>query len=484
MLGFKNYYEVNTSIIEDKFIDVPDLVRRQVVMRDYRKGYIYYVEGLSKLDLIQRDFIGPILQFEPHQIKDPDQYKSLPAGDLVIEENIDKVIREILTGSIVFVCEGIQFFAVARIRSFEKRSITEPEVEKNVRGAHEGFIESLCINMSILRRKVKDHNLKFKNYMVGETTNQHLIIAYVEGIVNKQLVRELDNKLKTLNFDGMLGIGYIEQFITDFKFSPFPQYQATERTDKAVAALLEGKILIMLDGTPVVLMVPVNFFAFFQTPDDYNTHWIVGSSIRSLRLLGGVIALLLPAIYIAIITYHYYMIPLNWLGPIAISRSKVPFIPVVEALIMELAFEMLREAAVRLPNYVSSSIGVVGGLIIGQAAVAAGIVSNIMLAIVGLTAIASFIIPTYDMGLALRLGRFAAMIMAGVFGLFGVLIFSSVLLAHLVSLESLGQPYFQPIIPLKLRDLKDSIIRGPLSSLRNRPVLTQPVDKKRGKQDE
>jgi hypothetical protein len=239
-------------------------------------------------------------------------------------------------------------------------------------------------------------------------------------------------------------------------------------------------VAIFLDGTPSALLAPVSFFSFFQAPDDYNGNWLVTSLIRLLRMFGLIIALFLPALYIAIVSYHYYMIPLNLLIPLAESRARVPFPPIIEVLILETTLEMLREATIRLPTYIATSLGVVGGLIIGQAAVDAGIVSNIIIIVVAITAIASFLIPNYDMALTIRYIRFIVMFFASIFGIIGVVICAIFLLAHLVILESMGEPYFKPMFPFNFNDFKDTLLRPSLKVLRKRPSIAKPVDKTRG----
>lgn len=471
----------NILLLHEYIDKCPDIVTREIIIREEVKGLFIYVKNFIDWTSAQRDFINPLLRKMTAEKEDFDFSNELPVGTLEYRHTIEEILKDIFSGNIIFIIDGINFAYSSNFGHEEKRAIEEPSVEKNVRGSHDGFIENMEINIAILRKKIKNVNLKFETHKIGTTTNQTVAIAYVKGIANDKLLERLSAKIANINYDGLIGIGYVEQFITDRRNSYFPQYQCTERPDKTVAALLEGRFVLLLDGTPVVLIVPVTFFSFFQAPDDFNFHWIVGSFYGELRLVGMLIAIFLPAIYIAILTYNYYMVPLNLIVPLAESRSKVPFPPVVEALLMESMIEMLREAAVRLPTYVSSSIGIVGGIVLGQAAVEAGIVSNLMVLIVSVTAIASFIIPSYDMGLAIRLTRFAVMIMASIFGIIGVTICFILLMAHLLSLESLGQPYFQPLIPLKLKDIKGAGLRLPLQLHKKRPNSSQPKDKIRGK---
>lgn len=482
-----NENEVSTSLeenlirLEETFKDCPDLIKRKVFLNKGRKGCFLYLQGIIDIDLVQRDFINPILSLKDDDLTDIAIIERIVAADIDRYHDLSSVITDILRGFIVFILDGNPFAIVCRLNKYEVRNIREPEAEKNVRGPHEGFIETINSNIAILRRKIKNNKLKFKVIKVGTTMNQTVTITYIEDIANKEILDRLTNKIEAINFDGMIPIGYIEQFITDFKLSPFPQYLATERPDKAVAGLLEGRFIIMQEGTPVVLIAPVSFFSFFQALDDYSSNWMVGSLIRTIRLLGALLAIFLPALYIAITSFHYFMVPLDLLVQLAESRANVPFPPIIEALILEITLEMLREASIRLPTYIGISIGVVGGLVIGQAAVAAGIVSDLFIIIVAVTAIASFIIPSYDMGLAVRFIRFIFMLLSAIFGIIGVVVASVMLFAHLVVLESLGQPYFQPVVPLKVRDLKDIMLRVPIKFLRRRPDQGKPKKDRRGR---
>ncbi|SNT22390.1 spore germination protein [Anaerovirgula multivorans] len=471
----------NLIRLEEAFSDCPDLIKRKIFLNKDRQGCFLYLNGIVDMDLVQRDFINPILSLKDDDLVDKDIIERIVAADIDCHHDLSSVIKDILSGFTILIIDGNPFAISCKLYKYEHRSIVEPEIEKNVRGPHEGFIEINDSNIAILRRKIKNTKLKFKVAKVGTVMNQTVTIAYIEDIANMDLLNKLYAKIEAINYDGMMAIGYIEQFITDFKLSPFPQYLATERPDKAVAALLEGRFVIMQEGTPVVLIAPISFFSFFQALDDYSTNWMFGTFIRAIRLLGALIAIFLPAIYIAITSFHYFMVPLDLLVPLAESRIKVPFPPIIEALILEITIEMLREASIRLPSYIGISIGVVGGLVIGQAAVAAGIVSDLFIIIVAVTAMASFIIPTYDMGLAVRFIRFIFMLLSAVFGIVGIVVASAVLIAHLVVLESLGQPYFQPVIPLKIRELKDTMIRAPIKFLRRRPDQGIPNNDKRGR---
>ncbi len=473
-------FEDNINKIKKMLKDCPDIIMRKVNLDENKSGFFIYIDGMVNIDLIQRDFVAPLLCLSFEKMQDEETLRNLPVTDLRFTDDLSILIENVLLGSTVFIGEGLSRAIICGLISFDKRNIQEPITEKNIKGSHEGFVESIKTNMTILRRHVRNTNLKFKMFTIGKSTNQMCAVAYIEGIANPDLLKTLCEKIGDLNFDGFIGVGYIEQFINDHPNSPFPQYQATERPDKTTASLLEGRFAIMLDGTPVVSIVPTTFFSFFRAVDDFNSNWIFGTFIGSVRIFAALIAIFLPGLYISILSYHYYTVPLSLLIPLAESRSRVPFPPLIEALLMELTLELLRESTVRLPTFVVNSIGVVGGIIIGQAAVEAGLVSNLMVIVVAITAIASFVVPNSDMGLAIRVLRFIVMLFSAAFGVIGIEVTATTIMAHLVTLESLGQPYFQPLIPLKPKDFKDAVIRLHLQTMRKRPDVAQPLDKKRG----
>ncbi len=474
-------FEKNFLLIDSRFKNCPDIIRRKVILNTGKQGCFFFVQGLCDIDLMQRDFLYPILNLKK---LDYDELKYLPnkipVAGLTFPLVIDSLISDILSGNVIFICEGLNCGISCALKKYEKRSIDEPQGEKSVRWDHYGFIEDMATNISTLRRKVANSNLKFKNFTIGATSNQTVTIAYLEHIANPSLLQILCDKLSKLNYDGFIGIGYLEQIISDHPNSIFPQYLATERPDKATAGLLEGRFVIMLQETSFVLIVPVTFHSFTQAADDYNTNWIGGTYLVMLRMIAILVALFVPGMYISILSYHYYMIPLPLLVPIAESRVDVPFPPVVEAFLIEFVIEMIREASIRLPSFITTSISIVGGLVIGQAAVQAGIVSNLMIIVIAVSAIAGFTIPTYDMGISLRIVKYIIMISSSIFGIVGVVIPMFTVLAHLIVLDSLGEPYFQPIAPFKFRDLKDTNIRGPFKFLKRRPDVAKPLDKKRG----
>lgn len=465
---------IDLSLIYERIKDCPDIRQKNAFIEDKHEAWFFYIHENIDKDLLQRDFISPIINMTYKQLSDVKAVKSIPNGSIKLVYDTNEAVREIFSGNAVFVFELIPYAISCKIDKFEKRAPDEPATEKNIRGPHEGFIEVLESNIGILRRKIRNDALKFKTVTLGTVTNQTVAIAYIEGIANMDLVEGLYDKISSVKLDGLPAIGYLEQSIITHPNSLFPQFLSTERPDKAVASLLEGRIVVLMEGTPVVIIAPVTFISFFQALDDYSHPWILGSFLRIVRVIGGLfIAVFMPALYIAITSFHYYAIPLELLLNLAKSRVEVPLPPILEILVLEITVELIREAAIRLPTYIGTAVSVFAGLVIGQAAVEAGIVSNLVIVIVAATATASYVIPSTDMALSIRITRFIYMLSASVFGIIGIVVCITFTIGHLIVLDSLGQPYFTPFSPFSLKGMKDSIVRLSLKKQMIRPEETR-----------
>ncbi|MDR0267141.1 spore germination protein [Paenibacillus sp.] len=385
--------------------------------------------------------------------------------------NFEAFYTSLLSGDAILLFEGqTQGFSVA-IREWNQRSVTEPAAETIVRGPRESFTESIRTNTALIRRKIKDRNLWLETRMIGRVTKTDVSIMYIHGIVNDKVVEEVRRRLDQIDIDGILESGYIEELIGDEPYSPFPTMYNTERPDVVAADLLEGRVAILVDGTPFVLTAPTFFIQFFQASEDFYQPAIASSLLRMLRFLSFFIALIGSSLYIAVSTFHQEMLPTPLLISLAAQREGVPFPAVIEALIMETAFEILRESSIRMPRAVGQAVSILGTLVIGTAAVDAGIVSAVMVIVISITAISNFIFPAANMSLSVRLIRFPMLLLAASFGLFGIIIGFIALVLHLCSLRSFGVPYTSPLAPFILEDQKDTIIRMPRFKLLTRPRL-------------
>jgi spore germination protein KA len=396
---------------------------------------------------------------------------ALTIGDIRDITDFETLFNALLSGDAVILIDGQTQGIVASARGWQDRGVTEPASENVVRGPREGFSETLRTNTALIRRKIKDPNLWLEMKQIGRVTKTDVAVMYIKGIVNNKLVEEVHERLNRIDVDGILESGYIEELIQDETFTPFPTVYNSERPDVIAAELLEGKIAILVDGTPFVLIVPALFVSFLHAAEDYYQRADISSFIRLLRYTGIFISLFGPSLYVAITTFHQEMLPTSLLIGLAAQREAVPFPAFIEALIMELTFEILREAGVRMPKYIGAAVSIVGTLVIGQAAVAAGIVSAAMVIVVSITAISSFVLPAYNMSIAFRMLRFPLMGLAASFGLFGIIVGGIALILHMCSLRSFGVPYMSPLAPLIPADTKDTLIRLPHWMMVSRPRL-------------
>ena len=442
------------------------------------KLMIVYIDGFISANDINVSTLNRLMMLggQMDQITSDDNFnlikdKLLPIAEVHERDDFVSITNLILAGNTGLFIDGEKRAFVLGAKGWESRPVGEPETEPVVRGPREGFTEKMLTNTVLIRRRIKSSRLKLDTMKIGVLTKTDVGIMYIDGIANDKVVVEVKKRLGRIDTDGILESGYIEEFIQDEWLTPFPQILNTERPDRAAAHLLEGNVVILVDTTPFVLIAPVTFFNFLFAAEDYYTGFMVATFIRVLRLVAVNIALLLPSFYIAIVTFHQEMLPTQLLVSIAAAREGVPFPAFVEAFIMESTFELLREAGVRLPRTVGQAVSIVGALVIGQAAVSAGLISPAMVIVVSLTAIASFSIPNYSGAISLRILRFPIMIMAASLGLFGIMVALLAILIHLCSLRSFGVPYIAPIAPLVKSDLKDFVVRFPRWAMFTRPRL-------------
>lgn len=314
---------------------------------------------------------------------------------------------------------------------------------------------------------------------IGRMTKSTVAYCYLSGVASETVIQEVEKRLSEIDIDAIMDVGYLEQFIEDNPFSPFPQTQSTERPDRTVANILEGRVAILVDGSPFALMVPVVFNQFYQTTEDYSSRFLMGSFTRIARMLALVFSLIFPSLYVSFISFNPELLPTEFAVAVAGGRAGVPYPAVIEVLIIEIAMEILREATVRLPKEVGGALSIVGVLVIGQAAVEAGLSSPITVVVIALTTIGSFATPAYTAAFALRMLRFPIMILAGIFGLYGVMIGIIYIFNHMLSIKSFGVPYMAPVSPEDYQGMKDVVIRSPLWWMPKRPKFLQPDNENR-----
>lgn len=395
----------------------------------------------------------------------------LTVGEVAVEDNLQHIITAVLSGETAIIVDQEPRALIIDTRGWPSRSIEDAAAEAIIRGPRESFTETLRVNTTLIRRKIRSSDLKIEMLNLGAKTKTDIAIAYLNGVVNPKVVKEVKVRLNRIDIDSVLESGYLEELIEDSPYSPFPQIQSTERPDKVVANILEGRVAIIVDHTPFVLLVPTLFIQFFQASEDYYDRSFATTALRMVRIIAFVISLSLPAIYVAAIDFHQEMIPFALALSIAAGREGVPFPAFLEAALMGMIFEILREAGVRLPRPVGQAVSIVGALVIGEAAVTAGIVSPIMVIVAALTAISSFALPNYSMIISTTVIRFVLTMLAAIIGYYGLIWGLLVMYIHLLSLRSFGVPYMSPIAPGNLQGLKDSVIRVPWWLMITRPYL-------------
>ncbi|WP_242698558.1 spore germination protein [Bacillus sp. SD088] len=461
--------EKNQHYLCEALFNTDDLKFREVKYREV-SGIIIYLETLVDREVFQQSFLIPLSEAVDRQNVE----ELITSPEFSKTNDLNKIVSALLRGDCALFFEGRTECFLFNCIQANPRTPEEPDNEKVVRGTHMGFIENLDVNLNLVRERIHNRQLTIKYFELGQESNTNVAMIYMGGLANPSIVEEVQKRLESISTDMVFSPGYIEECIEGHPLSPFQEILFTERPDRLEAHLMEGRVAIISEGSSDVSIVPVTFFSFFQTPDDFNIRFYGGSFFRLLRLFSFWGALTLPAIYIAIVGFHFEIIPYDMVTIVKGSIENIPFSPFFEALIMAITIELIREAGIRLPSPIGQTIGIVGGLIIGDAVVNAGLVSNIMVIVIALTAIMSFCIPSYEMGNTVRILSLPVMIAAATLGFVGIVFSLMLILIHMCKLESFGTPYIAPLAPLHVKNLKDSIIRFPIWTLNHRPISVQP----------
>lgn len=439
---------------------------------------IVLIDGLVDKDFVNEHIMKSLMKLNRHIVSSEkliDKHKLLniiktsilTVSNLYEISTLEEVIDRVLSGHTVLFIEGSNIALNIDTAGYESRSVEEPATESVVRGPREGFTESIKTNIALLRRKIKSSKFVLEDMKIGTVTRTDICIAYIKGIANEKIIEELKKRLGRIEIDGILESGYIEEYIEDKAFTIFPQIGNTEKPDIVAAKLLEGRIAVITDGTPTVLTLPYIFVESLQAAEDYYSRpWFV-TFIRWIRFAALCIAVFLPAVYISAQTYHFEMIPTPLIITMAESREGIPFPAFVEILLMAFIFEILKEAGVRMPKPIGQAVSIVGSLVLGQAAVDAGLVSNPALMVTAMSGISGLVISSQNDSVTLL--RFIFILLGAFAGLFGVLVGFIFLLIHLTALRSFGAPYLSPLAPMTISNLKDVLIRAPLWAMKKRP---------------
>ncbi|RTR35803.1 spore germination protein [Robertmurraya yapensis] len=466
--------ESNISLIREILGHSVDLVQRDFIFHQEKqiRGVLFYTDGL-----IDKEEINKALKT---LINCSDEILSSCIGDRMGDEltkniktyllnnvsvnqsnKVQDAIDGILSGDTAIIIDRTEQVIILSSRGADARSIEEPQTEQVVRGPRDGFTENIRTNTALVRRRIRDPQFRVESMKIGKKSKTDVNIAYLKGTVKEGLVEEVKKRLARIEIDAVIDSGYIEELIEDAPFSPFTTVQSTERPDKVASYIFEGRVAIFVDNSPFVLTAPAYFWQFLQASDDYYSRYMSGTFFRLMRYIAFIISLTLPSLYVLLISFHQEMIPTPLALTIASGREVIPFPVLLEALIMEISFELMREAGLRMPKPVGQAVSIVGSLVIGQAAVQAGVVSPFMVIIVALTGIASFAIPNYGASFSIRLIRFPLLIASGTLGLLGFASMFTIIAIHALSLRSFGESYLAPATPFKPSDQKDFLIRMP-----------------------
>ena len=465
-----------------------DIIVRSFIIKAEQdiNAAVIYMQGVIDTQFLNQDIIKPLMKFNEKEqsfndnnLLDYITKRLVSIGQIKKKASLDETVQCIYDGLTVLIVNGISEVIVFDIRGGETRTLDEPLLDRTICGPREGFVESLTTNIALIRRKLRDTNLAVEKLIIGKRTRTDVAIMYIKDIANPEIVNEVLNRIKKIEMDGILSTGYINQFIEDNPRSLFPLYREIERADIAVAELLEGRVVIISDQSPLAIVYPALFVEMLQAAEDYSTKTQQGILMRLFRYVAFFSAVSLPALYISLISFYQELIPYELLIPIAKNRSEVPFPAVVEVLILEIVVQIIFEAGLRMPSPLGQTMGVVAGIILGQAIVSASFVSPAIIIVAATATISTFAISNFCMAITSRLLRLIFIATVAVFGIFGFTMTWLFLIVHLANQSSMGVPYFAPYAPFNFSDLKDSFIRSSIFSFKKRPESVPNINKRR-----
>ena len=473
----------NIECMEIFFHDCADIKKKQMKLGKNRDTACYLTFIEVSVDM-GTSALGETLKYlnslSQEEILHTLQENALGISDATYFKTIEEAVSGLLTGEAILFVDGFDRAVKIPDDGYPNMGITEVDSEKVIRGSNEGFCDSVKQNAALIRKRVRSPRVKVREIKAGLRSNTNVYLVYVEDLAYPKLVKEIEKRLTDFTIDGVLDSGVLEQLAEKKWYSPFPQFQTTQRPDRASMAILEGRVIVMSDNSPVALILPTDYNSFIRTSDDYYSRFEIATFGRILRYLASFFAMTLPGFYLAVTNFHTQILPTTLLLSFAEARQGVPFPAVVEVLIMELSFELLREAGVRLPGAMGNTIGIVGGLIIGQAAVEANLVSPIVVIVISFTALCSFAIPNEEFATAFRILKFFFIAVCAWLGYFGMLLGLLAVLTHLSHLTSFGIPYLMPFVGADLNnyeDERDFVWRLPFRKLRKRPIYANPKER-------
>lgn len=467
------------AIVKELKNNITDMISRKLNIK-YKEIYILYIPQISNEDSISENIIKPLLQYswEEPPTAEIIMNSIIYIGNVILDDDENKITDYILAGKSVIIISECSEYIVANTLKLEKRSVQAPEIEASVRSPREAFTECLDSNLSLIRHRIKDSSLKIDYSTVGVRTKTSVALTYLQDVANPKYVTEIKKRLCEIKVDGILESGYIQKIISNKSSTFFSQIGICERSDSACASILEGRICILVDGSNLALIVPKGLIEFLDAGDDHYDNTFLGAFLKFVRFFALIISLTLSSLYVIVVSYHPEFLPSQYILILASSRVQVPINSVTEAIMMELILELLREASLRLPKQISSSIGIVGTIVIGQAAVFAGIVSPLMVIIVALASISSYAVPDYTFMGPIRILKFLVLFLSAIFGLFGFIMGLNIIAIKLASITSFGIPFTAPVSPFNFKDIKNYFTSNVLLN-EERPDFLNTKDKRR-----
>ncbi|MFS0671568.1 spore germination protein [Ornithinibacillus sp. 179-J 7C1 HS] len=458
----------NINQFKEIFGSDSDLFVRYI-QGEHRKVAVLYLESLVEKEIIDQHVIFA-LNSQLHNLTSAINDIAVSTNEMKKLTKHDEVLEHLLRGYSIILMDGNNIAYAAETSGGERRPVSESTVETVVRGPRESFNESLMTGVGLIRKRVNTPKLQVYKKSIGQESKTSVAVLYISGIAKDDIVKEVISRIDKINIDGILDSLYVEELIEDTKsYTPFPTIFNSERPDRIAAGLLEGRIAIMVDGTPVVLLVPATIGLFLTSNEDYYQRYDIASFMKMLRTFAFILSLALPGLYVALLTFHQEMIPTPLLIAMSGQREGVPLGIAIEIFIMDIIFEILREAGIRLPKTVGAAVSIVGGLVLGQAAVEASLVGQATVIVVALTAICSFTTPSYNIAITARLLRFVLLLFSAVLGAFGLIFSLIFLFIHLNSIRSFSVPYLAPLVPFHKDDWKDLFVRVPWRNMKERP---------------
>ena len=458
-----------------------DLLIREFTLADGRRSFLLLVDGMCSKQSAEQNLILPAMQLRlsasPDSIPPMKQLSSLILNTELSEQpSLSKGFIAALTGDLFLCIEGLNVGFVIGARSIESRSVSPSETAGSVVGPHEGFTENLRTNTALIRRRISDPNLTIEMLQVGLRSHTAVAVCYINGVTNETLIDTVRKNIHAITVDQINDSGELAQLIEQYPLSPLPQIDGTEKPDAAAAEICQGRVAVIVNGSPYVLLAPATMSSMMQVTEDRYQRWTYSSFLKLLRWIAFIISVTAPSLYVAVVAYNPGLLPVDLLLLTAANRINVPFSAVTEVVIMEFFIELLREASIRLPGRISAAMSIVGGLIVGDAAIRAGLVSPLLIIIIGLTSLTSFVIPSYELASSLRLVKYFLLALSAVFGIFGLTVGLVLFVSQLCALYSFGTEFTAPFSPAYSKGFVESLIELPIFRRDTRPEYYEPID--------